>query len=63
MGINFKANLIAQQLNSLLNDEALRAKQKNGLFEVMNTLNKSDKGKSKEAGDTVYNLLKEWLLI
>jgi hypothetical protein len=29
----------------------------------MNTLNKTDKGKSKEAGDTVYNLLKEWHLI
>jgi len=47
----------------LINDESLRVKQKNGLLDVMNTLNKTDKSNSKEAGATVYDLLKEWHLI
>ena len=63
VGVKFKSDLIAKQLNSLVNDETFRAKQKTGLLHVMNTLNKTDKVKSKEAGDTVYNLLKEWHLI
>ena len=63
VGVKFKSDLIAKQLNSLVNDETFRAKQKTGLLNVMNTLNKTDKVKSKEAGDTVYNLLKEWHLI
>ena len=63
VGVKFKADLIAKQLNVLINDESLRVKQKNGLLDVMNTLNKTDKSNSKEAGATVYDLLKEWHLI
>ncbi len=63
VGVKFKADLIAKQLNALINDESLRVKQKNGLSDVMNTLNKTDKSNSKEAGATVYDLLKEWHLI
>jgi len=63
VGVKFKADLIAKQLNALINDESLRVKQKNGLLDVMNTLNKTDKSNSKEAGATVYDLLKEWHLI
>ena len=63
VGVKFKADLIATQLNVLINDESLRVKQKNGLLDVMNTLNKTDKSNSKEAGETVYDLLKEWHLI
>jgi lipid-A-disaccharide synthase len=63
VGVKFKADLIAKQLNVLINDESLRVKQKNGLLDAMNTLNKTDKSNSKEAGATVYDLLKEWHLI
>lgn len=63
VGVKFKADLIAKQLNALIKDESLRVEQKNGLLDVMNTLNKTDKSNSKEAGATVYDLLKEWHLI
>ena len=62
VGKEFKADLIAAEVNSLINDVALRAGQKKELSEVMNILDTIDGTVPEKAGDTVHHLLKEWCL-
>ncbi len=62
VGADFKAALIAAEMNGLINDETLRAKQKKELLEVMNVLNINDRSGPAKAGDTVHHLLREWCL-
>ena len=62
VGSQFKAGLIATEVNSLINDEALRTRQKKGLLEVMTILDATDKTGFERAGDTVHHLLREWCL-
>ncbi len=63
VGGNFKANLIASELNRLVVDEALRNEQKRGFSELMQLLNNSGSQPPTKAGDIIYGLLKKWHLV